>query len=182
MRLSVATVERERLDWVDAATDGLPPRWRQVVADTVEDAESLGHEIEQSLEEAAWPSVEPPQGWRALFAKATLASSARKKTLEAGRAAVRAVVLPRVVEPTETIHQAYRAMDEPHRGSTPRPRRTSDRHHPYRRRARRGQHGGGDRPVARRCRDGRRDPAHHAHEAARVGRAAWPCGPPRAGG
>ncbi|WP_084076980.1 GTPase [Demequina sp. NBRC 110057] len=112
LRLSVATVERERLDWVDAATDGLPPRWRQVVADTIQDAEGLGSEIEAALEAAAWPSVDPPQGWRALFAKATLASSARKKTLEAGRTAVRAVVLPHVVEPTETIHQAYRAMDE----------------------------------------------------------------------
>ncbi|WP_084130371.1 GTP-binding protein [Demequina sp. NBRC 110055] len=112
MRLSIATVERERLDWVDAATDGLPAQWRRVVAESVLDAPSLAARIEEALADAAWPSVDPPQGWRALFAKATLASAARKKTLEAGRAAVRAVIAPEVVEPTETIHQAYRALDE----------------------------------------------------------------------
>jgi hypothetical protein len=34
------------------------------------------------------------------------------KCLDLGRSAVRAAVGPDIVEPTETMHQAYRAMDE----------------------------------------------------------------------
>ena len=111
-RVSVATVERERLDWIDAATEGLPPRWRQVVAEAVEPAPELARRIEEALEDAAWPAIAPVQGWRALFARAALASGARKRTLQAGQAAVRRELEPAVLEPTETIHHAYRALDE----------------------------------------------------------------------
>ncbi|GIG53442.1 GTP-binding protein [Demequina activiva] len=111
-RVSVATVERERLDWIDAATDGLPGTWRKVVAEAVEPAPDLARRIEEALEDAAWPPVDPPQGWRALFAKSALASGVRKRTLQAGRDAVRRELEPAVLEPTETIHQAYRALDE----------------------------------------------------------------------
>ena len=111
-RVAIATVERERLDWIDAATDGLPPTWRQVVADAVAPAPELAREIEEALEDAPWPNVEPAHGWRAVFARGARASAARKRVLETGRAAVRAAVGPLVTEPTETIHQAYRALDE----------------------------------------------------------------------
>ncbi|MDE0573535.1 50S ribosome-binding GTPase [Demequina sp. B12] len=112
LRLTVATAERERMDWVDAATDGLPPTWRQVMAEAVSDGATLSADLEVALADAPWPVVARPTGLKALFARAGLAASARKKTLDVGRAAVRAVVVPDVVEPTVTIHQAYRAMDE----------------------------------------------------------------------
>ncbi|MFN3865337.1 MAG: GTPase [Demequina sp.] len=111
-RAPVHTVERERLDWIDAATEGLPVAWRQVVSEAVENAEDLARRIEDSLEDATWPATQPARGWRALFGKSAAASSARKRTLEVGRDAVRREVLPAVLEPTETIHQAYRALDE----------------------------------------------------------------------
>lgn len=111
-RAPVHTVERERLDWIDAATEGLPVAWRRVVSEAVEGASDLARRIEESLEDAHWPTIEPVHGWRALFGKAAAASSARRRTLEVGRAAVRREVLPAVLEPTETIHQAYRALDE----------------------------------------------------------------------
>ncbi|MFW7414210.1 GTPase [Demequina sp. SO4-18] len=111
-RAPVHTVERERLDWIDAATDGLPAAWRQVVSEAVEDAEDLARRIEEALTDAQWPAVEPVHGWRAVFGKPAAASAARKRTLETGRDAVRREVLPAVLEPTETIHQAYRALDE----------------------------------------------------------------------
>ncbi|WP_061960605.1 GTP-binding protein [Demequina flava] len=112
LRMSVATAERERMDWVDAATEGLPPTWRRVVAEATAGGESLAADIEEALAQAPWPQVERPTGIKALFAKAGLSSKARKRTLEVGRNAVLAVVAPEIVEPTETIHQAYRAMDE----------------------------------------------------------------------
>jgi len=108
----VAGVGRERLDWIDAATDGLPPTWRQVVDEAVEPASELARRIEEALEDAPWPTIDPAQGWRAVFARATVASAARKRTLETGRAAVSQAVTPGLIEPTETIHQAYRALDE----------------------------------------------------------------------
>ncbi|MFV0633129.1 GTP-binding protein [Demequina sp.] len=111
-RIAVATAERERLDWIDAATAGLPPTWRKVVAEAVESAPELARRIEESLEDAPWPAVAPAQGWKALLGRARLASSARKRTLEVGRAAVAHELRPSVIEPTETIHQAYRALDE----------------------------------------------------------------------
>ncbi len=111
-RVPVPAVERERLDWIDAATDGLPATWRQVVSDAVESAEDLARRIEEGLEAADWPQIVPPRGWRAWFVKAASASAARKRTLEIGSAAVRGEIVPGVLEPTETIHQAYRALDE----------------------------------------------------------------------
>lgn len=111
-RVHVPTVERERLDWIDAATEGLPPTWRQVVSDAVESAPDLARRIEEALDIADWPQVTPPNGWRAIFVKAAAASAARKRTREVGLAAVRQEVVPAVLEPTETIHQAYRALDE----------------------------------------------------------------------
>ncbi|WP_084106166.1 GTPase [Demequina sp. NBRC 110056] len=110
--VAVATVERERLDWIDAATAGLPPTWRQVVADAVEPAPELARRIIEALEDAPWPAVEPAQGWKALVARGRLASAARKRTLEVGRFVVAEELRPAVIEPTETIHQAYRALDE----------------------------------------------------------------------
>ncbi len=112
LRLTIAAAERERLDWVDAATAGLPPTWRQVVADAIANGETLKQDLEIALAEAPWPAIDRPSGIKALFARAGAASRAKKKTLEVGRSAVRAVLVPEVVEPTETIHQAYRAMDE----------------------------------------------------------------------
>lgn len=111
-RVHVPTVERERLDWIDAATEGLPVTWHQVVADAVESAPDLARRIEEALTAVDWPEVNPPSGWRAIFVKAAAASAARKRTREVGLAAVRQELLPAVLEPTETIHQAYRALDE----------------------------------------------------------------------
>ena len=105
-------VERERLDWVDAATEGLPVAWHRVVADAVAPAELLAEEINGSLAAIAWPVIERVSGIKALVTRAARANAAAKSVRALGRDAVRAVLGPLVVEPTELIHQAYRNLDE----------------------------------------------------------------------
>ncbi len=110
--VTLAAVERERLDWVDAATDQLPISWRAVVDAAVAPAQVLTAEINAALAEVKWPATGPARGWRAWFRKKAVAASAERAVLAVGREVVRRVVVPGVVEPTQRIHEAYRVLDE----------------------------------------------------------------------
>ena len=108
----LAAVEQARLEWVDAATAGLPVAWRTVVDDAVMAAPALAEELRLTLKAIEWPPVRVVTGVRKFTSKKKAAASAASLTLFLGRDAVRAVVEPAVVEPTVMIHQAYRALDE----------------------------------------------------------------------
>ncbi|WP_062380092.1 GTP-binding protein [Demequina pelophila] len=107
MRVEVA--ERERLDWVDAASEGLPVTWRIVIAEAVAPGPRLAEEITSALATVGWPSAEKHPTW---WGRRAAASRASQATREAGREAIARVVAPLLVEPTELIHQAYRNLDE----------------------------------------------------------------------
>ena len=108
----LAAVEQARLEWVDAATAGLPVAWRTVVDDAVMAAPALAEELHLTLKAAEFPPVRVVTGVRRYTGKKKAAASASSLTLALGRDAVRNVVIPAVVEPTVMIHQAYRALDE----------------------------------------------------------------------
>lgn len=109
---SVAAVEQLRLEWIDAATAGLPLAWRLVVDEAIVPATQLAEELENALEAVAWPPMTRASGWRALWSKAVRGRSAAQAVRALGREAVILVVGPHVVEPTQMIHQAYRNLDE----------------------------------------------------------------------
>ncbi|MDN4472961.1 GTPase [Demequina zhanjiangensis] len=110
--LGLASVERERLDWIDAATDGLPLTWRHVLADTVASGEELAEALNRELAAAEWPDVERPSGWKARMARPVRAAAASKAVTAVGHDAVGRVVRSALVEPTVRIHLAYRNLDE----------------------------------------------------------------------
>lgn len=109
---SLAAIEQVRLEWVDAATAGLPLAWRIVVDDAVTPAATLAEEVEESLAAVAWPPVEAPKGLRGLASRASKGRAAGSAVRTVGREAIRSAVMPHVVEPTDLIHQAYRNLDE----------------------------------------------------------------------
>jgi hypothetical protein len=110
--IPLAAVERERLDWIDEATTGLPVSWRVVVGEAVVGAAKLTEDINAMLGTVQWPEVAYVGGLRGWFSRATRGSAASRIVLAMGREAVRRVVNPLVVEPTEMIHQSYRVLDE----------------------------------------------------------------------
>lgn len=110
--VSSAAVDQLRLEWVDASTHGLPVAWRLVVDDALMATPGLVEEITRALAVSAWPEVSRPRGWRAWWPRATRGQAVRRATLAAGRESLRRAVSAHVVEPTETIHQAYRNLDE----------------------------------------------------------------------
>lgn len=110
--IPLAAVERERLDWVDEATAGLPVTWRVVVSEAVASAQKITDEINGTFEAVAWPDVVSASGLRGWLSRTTRGSSASRTVLSIGRESVRRVLMPLVVEPTEMIHQAYRVLDE----------------------------------------------------------------------
>jgi len=107
-----AAVEQIRLEWVDGATAGLPVAWRTVVDDAVVAAPALAAELAATFQATDWPGVPRVGGVGARWRRARMAGAAAQATRATGLQAVRAVVGPRVVEPTVMIHQAYRALDE----------------------------------------------------------------------
>lgn len=109
---SLAAVEQVRLEWIDAATAGLPLAWRIVVDDALLPAPQLAEEIETALGSVAWPAQQRPTGLKGLWSKAQRGRSAATAVRKVGREAVLAAVRPHMVEPTEMIHQAYRNLDE----------------------------------------------------------------------
>ena len=110
--LRAEAVERERLDWVDAATHDLPVAWHRVVSEAVAPASLLAEEINAALEAVEWPAVHRGSGIRGAMKRLTRANAAAKAVRLHGRDAVRRVVVPLIAEPTEMIHQAYRNLDE----------------------------------------------------------------------
>jgi len=110
--LRVEAVERERLDWVDAATHDLPVAWHRVVADAIASASLLAEEINAALARVQWPVVARGSGVKGAMTRRVRSIAAAKSVRAHGRAAVRIVVGPLVAEPTELIHQAYRNLDE----------------------------------------------------------------------
>ncbi|WP_084125875.1 GTPase [Demequina sp. NBRC 110054] len=110
--LGLASVERERLDWIDAASNGLPLTWRHVIADTVASGEELAEALNRELAEAEWPEVEGPSGFGGWMSRPVRGASASKAAMAVGHDAVARVVRDSLVEPTIRIHQAYRNLDE----------------------------------------------------------------------
>jgi len=109
---SVAAIEQVRLEWIDAATAGLPLAWHIVVDEAVFPAAALAEEIESSVRAVTWPPVEPPKGLRGLASRASKGRAAGTIVRTLGREAIRSAVMLHVVEPTDLIHQAYRNLDE----------------------------------------------------------------------
>ncbi len=109
---SLAAIEQVRLEWIDAATAGLPLAWRIVVDDAVLPPASLAEEIDASLSALTWPPVSAPTGLRGLASRASKGRSAGNAVRKLGREAIMSVVMPHLVEPTGMIHQAYRNLDE----------------------------------------------------------------------
>lgn len=108
----LAAVSQVRLEWVDAATAGLPVAWRTVVDDAVLAAPALAEELNASLRATEWPPVRVASGLRGRLQRKKAAAAAARMTRALGRDVVRSVVTPHVVEPTAMIHEAYRALDE----------------------------------------------------------------------
>lgn len=109
---SLAAIEQVRLEWIDAATAGLPLAWRIVVDDTVMPAAALAEEIDSSLAAVTWPPVSSPKGVRGLASRASKGRAAGSVVRTLGREAIMSAVMPHLVEPTDLIHQAYRNLDE----------------------------------------------------------------------
>lgn len=109
---SLAAIEQVRLEWIDAATVGLPLAWRIVMDDAVVPAAALADEIEKSLNAVTWPPVGSPKGLRGLASRASKGRAARREVSMVGREAIMSTVVPLVVDPTALIHQAYRNLDE----------------------------------------------------------------------
>jgi hypothetical protein len=105
-------VERERLDWVDAATHDLPVAWHRVVADAIAPAALLAEEINAALDAIDWPHIPRGSGVKGALTRRARAAAAAKSVRLKGADAVRSVLVPLVAEPTELIHQAYRNLDE----------------------------------------------------------------------
>lgn len=110
--ITVATLDKVRLAWVDEATAGLPVQWHTVVNQAVPSVEVLARDLSQALSLVAWPQRVPRVRWLARLLVSARELSARRDTLARGREAVRQVVVPLVVEPTQMIHESYRALDE----------------------------------------------------------------------
>jgi hypothetical protein len=108
----LAAVAQIRLEWVDAATAGLPVAWRTVVDDAVLAAGALAKELNTSLAATDWPPVRVVAGLRGRLQRGKAAAATARMTRALGRDVVRSVVTPHVVEPTAMIHEAYRALDE----------------------------------------------------------------------
>jgi GTP-binding protein EngB required for normal cell division len=108
----IEAVERERLDWVDAATHDLPVAWHRVVADAIAPAGLLAEEINAALDAIPWPHISRGSGVKGALTRHTRANAAAKMVRLLGADAVRSILVPLVAEPTELIHQAYRNLDE----------------------------------------------------------------------
>lgn len=109
---SIAAVDQVRLEWIDAATAGLPLAWRIVLDDAVVATPALTEAINTSLAATQWPTPGAPSGLGTLVPKAARGKAAAAAVRTAGRRAVRDAVYAHVVAPTEMIHEAYRNLDE----------------------------------------------------------------------
>ena len=74
----IEAVERERLDWVDAATHDLPVAWHRVVADAVAPAQLLADEINAALDAIEWPHIPRGTGIKGALSRPARADAAAK--------------------------------------------------------------------------------------------------------
>ncbi|WP_169746493.1 GTPase [Demequina phytophila] len=106
--LRLEVVDRERLDWIDAASEGLPVQWRIVIGEAVAPADELTTLVDRALESVTWP-----EAGRAPFGRRrSRAGAVREDMLRLGREAIAGALEPGMVRPTQLIHQAYRNLDE----------------------------------------------------------------------
>lgn len=108
--LTASAVEAVRGRWIDEATQGLPTQWRKVLTKAVPRARAIADAVNQVLAEVPWEPVEPVK--RRWWKPAPKGIVERDRVLEVGRGVVGMVVEQLVTEPTRTVHQAYRALDE----------------------------------------------------------------------
>jgi len=102
-------VERERLDWIDASSEGLPVTWRVVIADAVAPADELTDAVRSALDGVEWPEASRSN---AMFRRRAHGAAFRRDMVALGREAVLAAVEPLLATPTARIHEAYRNLDE----------------------------------------------------------------------
>lgn len=107
--LTSAAVDPIRSAWIDTASAGLPRPWRRVLETAIVRPRGLAETVVAVLASIEWPSVTP--GRTGLF-RSRKVPTVGAEYLALGRGAIRAAIEPDVVEPTVTIHQAYRALDE----------------------------------------------------------------------
>jgi len=107
--LTAAAVSPLREAWIDAATDGLPRTWRVVVSKAVAKPAAIAELVNDALGVVRWPEVKPA---KRRFGRTSAAPSMEVAILGLGREAVLAAIREDVVEPTQMVHQAYRALDE----------------------------------------------------------------------
>jgi len=107
--LTAAAVSPLREAWIDAATDGLPRTWRLVVSKAVAKPAAIAELVNDALGVVRWPEVKPA---KRRFGRTSAAPSMEVAILGLGREAVLAAIREDVVEPTQMVHQAYRALDE----------------------------------------------------------------------
>ena len=107
--LTAAAVSPLREAWIDAATDGLPRTWRLVVSKAIAKPAAIAELVNDALGAVRWPEVKPA---KRRFGRTSAAPSMEAAILGLGREAVLAAIAADVVEPTQMVHQAYRALDE----------------------------------------------------------------------
>jgi GTP-binding protein EngB required for normal cell division len=107
--LTAAAVSPLREAWIDAATDGLPRTWRLVVSKAIAKPAAIAELVNDALGVVRWPDVKPA---KRRFGRTSAAPSMEAAILGLGREAVLAAIREDVVEPTQMVHQAYRALDE----------------------------------------------------------------------
>jgi GTP-binding protein EngB required for normal cell division len=107
--LTAAAVSPLREAWIDAATDGLPRTWRLVLSKAIARPAAIAELVNDGLGVVRWPEVKPA---RRRFGRTSVAPSMEAAILGLGREAVLAAIGDDVVEPTQMVHQAYRALDE----------------------------------------------------------------------
>ncbi len=108
-KLTAAAVDPLRRAWIAEASAGLPLPWRKVLDSAIAKPRAIAESVGAALSTVDWPEVARPKGVLRRKAKGPAVGA---QILALGREAVRAAVRPDVVEPTEMIHQAYRALDE----------------------------------------------------------------------
>jgi len=108
-KITPAAVDSLRREWIDGAAAGLPTPWRKVLDAAIAKPRTIADSVGAALATVDWPEVAQPKG---IFRRKAKGPAVGSRILALGREAVRAAIRLDVVEPTETIHQAYRALDE----------------------------------------------------------------------
>jgi len=107
--LTSAAVSPLREAWIDAATDGLPRTWRLVLSKAIAKPAAIAEAVNDALSVVRWPEVKAA---KRRWGRTTAAPSMEAAILGLGREAVLGAIREDVVEPTQMVHQAYRALDE----------------------------------------------------------------------